>query len=196
MGASSDLTGLFSIMLFLLIGMTPFLTMRLFAEEYKTRTDQMLFTSPTGIWAIVIGKFLAAISVFFIALSFTAVWVVVTIKFGVLEIPALIGNFIAIVCVAGAFISVGIFVSSLTENQITAAVGTSGLFVALFALNSIAANTMSPTLAKSLSWVSLFNRHQSFILGIFSPSDLLYYISFTGVMLFMTARAIEARRYG
>jgi ABC-2 type transport system permease protein len=169
--------------------------MRLFAEEYKMRTDQMLFTSPTGIWAIVAGKFLAALSVFLTALSFTAVWVIVTIKFGVLEIPSLIGNYTAIICVAGAFISIGVFISSLTENQITAAVGTSGLFLSLFALNSIAANTMSPTLTKAISWISLFNRYQSFILGIFSPSDLLYYISFTGVMLFMTTRAIEARRY-
>ncbi|WP_130863387.1 ABC transporter permease [Bacilliculturomica massiliensis] len=195
LGASSQISNLFSIMLFLLILITPFLTMRLFSEEYKLRTDQLLLTSPTDVWEIVLGKFLAAFCVFALALALTLVWVIVIGLFGVLSPGAVAGNYAAILCAAAAFISVGMLVSSLTENQIIAAVGTLAVFLGLFALSAAAESSLSPVMGTVLSWFSLFARHQRFLLGIFSLSDILYYISFTGVMLFLTSRVLEKKRW-
>jgi ABC-2 type transport system permease protein len=195
LGSSSDISGLFSIMLFLLILMIPFLTMRLFSEEYKLHTDQLLFTVPTDVWEIVLGKFLAACSVLLCALAFTLIWIILIGIFGVLEPGIVLGNYAAILCAAAAFISMGMLISSLTENQIIAALGTLGLFLVLFVLNTISKTSLSPGLHVVLSWFSLFSRHQSFLLGIFSLADIFYYISFTGIMLFLTSRVLEKKRW-
>ena len=195
LGSSSDISGLFSIMLFLLILLIPFLTMRLFSEEYKLHTDQLLFTVPTDVWEIVLGKFLAACSVLLCALAFTLIWIILIGIFGVLEPGIVLGNYGAILCAAAAFISIGMLISSLTENQIIAALGTLGLFLALFVLNTISKTSLSPGLHVVLSWFSLFSRHQNFLLGIFSLADIFYYISFAGIMLFLTSRVLEKKRW-
>lgn len=195
LGASSQISNLFSIMLFLLILLTPFLTMRLFSEEYKLHTDQLLLTAPTDIWEIVAGKFLAAFCVLLAGLALTLVWLVVIALFGVLSPGIIIGSYTAMICAAAAFVSIGIFISSLTENQIIAAVGTFAVLLLLFVLSAVADASLSPVLSTVLSWVSLFSRYQRFLLGIFSPADAFYYVSFTGVMLFLTTRVLEKKRW-
>lgn len=195
LGSSSDITGLFSTMLFLLILLIPLVTMRIFSEEYKLGTDQLLLTVPTDIWEIVLGKFMAALSVLTCALAFTLVWVAVIGIYGVVETGVVLGNYVAIICVSAAFISIGILISSLTENQIIAAIGTLGLFLALFVINTISINSLSTGISGILYWFSLFRRYQGFILGIFSFADIFYYISFTGIMLFLTTRVLEKKRW-
>lgn len=195
LGATSQISNLFSIMLFLLMLITPFLTMRLFAEEYKLGTDQLLLTSPAGVWEIVIGKFFSALSVVLIAMAFTLVWIFVISIFGTLSIGITLGNYVAIICAAAAFISIGLLISSLTENQIIAAVGTFAAFLLMFVLSALAESSLSPILGYVFSWFSLFARYQRFLLGIFSFTDIFYYVSFTGVMLFLTSQVLERKRW-
>lgn len=194
-GSSSDITGLFSIMLILLIILIPFVTMRTFSEEYKLRTDQLLLTVPTDIWRIVLGKFMAVLSVLICALAFTLLWVVIISKYGVIEAGVVLGNYVAIMCASAAFVSIGMMISSLTENQIIAAIGTLGLFIALFVINTITMNSLSKNFSGVFFWFSLFSRYQGFILGIFSFADIFYYMSFTVVMLFLTTRILEKKRW-
>lgn len=194
-GSSSDITGLFSIMLILLIILIPFVTMRTFSEEYKLRTDQLLLTVPTDIWRIVLGKFMAVLSVLICALAFTLLWVVIISKYGVIEAGVVLGNYVAIMCASAAFVSIGMMISSLTENQIIAAIGTLGLFIALFVTNTITMNSLSKNFSGVFFWFSLFSRYQGFILGIFSFADIFYYMSFTVVMLFLTTRILEKKRW-
>jgi ABC-2 type transport system permease protein len=195
LGSSSDVTGLFSTMLFLLIVLIPFLTMRLFSEEYKLRTDQLLLTVPTDLWEIVLGKFLAVLSVIVVSLAFTLMWVVVIYIYGVVETGVILGNYVAIICISAAFISVGMLISSLTENQIIASIGTLGLLLALFVVNTITMKSAITGLTSIVSWFSLFRRYQGFILGVFSIADIFYYISFTGTVLFLTTRILERKRW-
>jgi ABC-2 type transport system permease protein len=99
----------------------PLLTMRLFSEEKKQNTDQLLLTSPVSITAIVCGKFLAALAVYCGTLAFTALYTVVIVLYGDLQTWETVGSYIGFVFLGASYISVGIFVSTVTENQLTAA---------------------------------------------------------------------------
>lgn len=195
LGSTSDITGLFSTMLLLLIFLIPFLTMRLFSEEYKLRTDQLLLTVPTDLWEIILGKFLAVLSVIIVALLFTMIWIFVLYIYGVVETAIILGNYIAIICISATFISIGMLISSFTENQLIASIGTLGLLLAFFVTSTVSMKAAPTSLSNIISWFSLFKRYQGFLLGVFSFSDIFYYISFTGIVLFLTTRTLEKKRW-
>ncbi|MDP4152675.1 MAG: ABC transporter permease, partial [Bacillota bacterium] len=115
----TSMTDLFQfIMAWVLMIMAPILTMKLMSEEKKLKTDQLLLTSPVSIPGIVIGKFLSALVFFLIALSSTLLYVLVTFIYGKPDVGLLIGNYLAIIFLASSFLAIGIFISSLTENQL------------------------------------------------------------------------------
>ncbi|MCI8342152.1 MAG: ABC transporter permease [Firmicutes bacterium] len=122
------------IMMFLILG--PMLTMRLLADEMRQKTDQMLLTSPVSVAGIVLGKYFAALTVFAIALAVTAVFPVTLSFFGNVAVAQILGSYLGFLLLGGAFIAVGLWISSLTDNQIVAAVAT---FVAIFLLLMIEA---------------------------------------------------------
>ena len=117
------------IMMFLILG--PMLTMRLLTEETRHKTDQLLLTSPVSISGIVLGKYLAAITVFLIALLITSIFPVILSVYGTIATAQIIGSYLGFFLLGSAFIAIGLWISSLTDNQIVAAVGT---FVAIFLL--------------------------------------------------------------
>lgn len=188
--ASSDLKPIFSTILFVMIFLIPLLTMRLFPEEYKQHTDQLLFTT-TKKSPIVIGKFLATLLVFLIALMGTLIWVLIIIKFSTLDYSTFIGNFFAVFCVASSFISVGLFASSQTDNQIIAGVLSFSFFLGFYFLDVASASLSMLWLQAITGWLSLFNRFTDFTLGLFALDDIFYYLSFTIIFLFLTVRVLE-----
>ncbi len=193
--ATSDLSSLFSQMLTVLCFIVPLLTMRLFSEELKLKTDQLLFTSPVGVWSIVLGKFFAAMSVFIIALVCTAPWSIIVTMFGTPQTASIVGNYVAVICATGCFIAIGLFISSLTESQVIAAIGG---FAALYSIQilNIVANAINVSWVKTIvGWFSIFTRYSSFTRGIFSLADIVYYLSFAGVFLFLTTRVLEKKRW-
>ena len=117
------------IMIFLILG--PMLTMRLLSEETRHKTDQLLLTSPISVPGIVVGKFFAATSVFLISLLITVIFPVILSFFGTIAVAQIIGSYIGLFLLGSTFIAVGLWVSSLTDNQIVAAVGT---FASIFLL--------------------------------------------------------------
>lgn len=193
--ASSDITYVFSFMLTMMIFLIPILTMRTFSEDYKQKTDQLLLTSPVRLTGIVLGKFFAAMIVFLITLVFTLLFVVVVAMFGNVSTASVVGNYVAIVAVACAFISIGVFISSLTQNQLISCIATLGAFLALY-LFDYSYSIVNSTFAKNLIyWLSLFRRYDSFTNGIFSFSNLLYYLSVAGIFVFLTVRVLEKKRW-
>ena len=124
MSNKSNVSGFFQIMIFGYIVIVPLLTMRSFADERKSRTEQLLLTAPVSIWSMVFGKFLASFLMFGGAVVFTSLYALVLIPYAKLQLAILIGNMLALLFVGAVFIAVGLFVSSLTENQLAAAVGT------------------------------------------------------------------------
>ena len=124
LSASNDVSTYFTVLLFILMVALPVLTMKLFAEERKMRTEQLLLTAPVSIGGIVAAKFFAAFTVFFGANLLCSLAYVTLFIYSDPEAGIIAGNIIAITLVGAAFIAVGIFVSALTENQLAAAIGT------------------------------------------------------------------------
>ena len=191
----SDLTSLFSNMLFMLLFIIPLLTMRSLSEESKQQTDQLLLTSPVNIWEIVVGKFFAAMCVFLIALFGTLVWPLIVTMYGNPAAYTIIGNYVAVIFATMTFISVGIFISSLTKSQIVSAIISYCAFLAIYFLQSVAQIVDQPLVQNVLNFFSIFTRYQNIMLGLFSLADIVYYISFTVVFLFLTTRVIEKKRW-
>ena len=173
----------------------PVLTMQLLSEEKTKKTDQLLLTSPIGVWDIVIGKFLAAYSVFFIGCLITLIYPVIFSVIGSPIISETIGQYIGFMLIWGTFIAVGLFISSCTESQVVSAILT---FVALFFLYQIdswSASISNELVRKIVSWFSIMSRYTDFQSGLLNLPNVVYYLSFIFVFLFLTKRNIENRRY-
>ena len=192
---SSSLSYVFAEMTFVLCFTIPLVTMRLLSEEKKQKTDQMLLTAPIKTSDIVLGKFFAAYIVFFIALLCTLTWPLIVTMFGTPSFGEIFGNYFAMLLVIGALISIGLLVSSLTENQIIAAIMSFILLIATYYFGDIASAVDSPVISSVLNWLSIFSRFQNFTNGIFSLADIVYYISIMVIFLFLTTRVIEKRRW-
>ena len=122
-GMTTDMSYVFSGVFTIMMILLPLLTMRLFSEEKKQKTDQCLLTAPVGLMGIVMGKFLAALTVFAVAMAVYIPYILVLVKLGGgIAWASVIGNMVGLLLLGAAFISIGIFISSLTELQIVAAI--------------------------------------------------------------------------
>lgn len=191
----NSISSVYTVTLYILIVIVPVLTMRTFSEDYKQKTDQLLLTAPVKASGIVLGKFLAAYTVYFIALLFTIIYVIIVSAVGDVNMPSIIGNYIALLGVATVYISIGIFVSSLTENQLVACIATLGIFIALFILDYAYGLVNVGWIKTVLYWLSIFRRYNTFFLGVFSVADFFYYLSISAVFIFLTVRVLEKKRW-
>ena len=141
------------------------------------------------------GKFLSCVTFFGFAMIFTLPYVVICAGNGNVVPGIIIGHYIATVLVACAFISIGMLISSLTENQVIAAFASFGVVIALILLNNLAATTDNVTLSVVINWLSFYARYTPFSGGLFSVVSIVYYISITGIFLFLTTRVLEQKRW-
>ena len=193
---SADMTGFFTFMLIFSAVVLPLLTMKSFSEERKIKTEQLLLTAPVSLTGMVLGKFLAAMTVFAGVAIFTSLYALVLIPYASLKVALLFGNLISILLVGMTFITIGLFVSAMTENQLAAAVGTIAIILAFLGISLL--NALLPSaywLRYVFNCLSLFSRYQNFVNGIFDISALLYYISVSGIFLYLTVRIYDRRRY-
>ena len=135
---NSSLTYVYRILFMITCFIIPILTMRLISEDKKQKTYQILLTSPVKLSSIVLGKFISALAVFFIAISMTLVYALVISFFTMPDWPVVIGSFIGILMLGSALISIGMFLSSLTEHQIIAAISTLGVSLFILFTDSVA----------------------------------------------------------
>jgi ABC-2 type transport system permease protein len=192
---SCDLDNIFTFIVTMCVFLIPILTMRTFSEDYKQKTDQLLFTAPVRLTGIVLGKFFAALVVFALGILITLVYMVIVATWGSLEFATVLGNYIAILATAMAFISIGVFISSLTQNQLVACIETVATFLGLY-LMDYSYSMMNATWAKNLIYYfSMFRRYEDFAQGIFSFADLFFYLSVAGVFVFLTVRMLERKRW-
>lgn len=192
---SSDMSSLFSSLTFIYIIIIPILTMKIFSEERKQKTDQALLTAPVSITGIVMGKFLSALSVFAIGLSSTALFALIMATVAHVEGFVVLGNIVGMLLIGSALISIGIFISSLTENQVIAAVGSLAIILLLYLIGGITSFFQVDFVQKIVDFVSFLNRYNNFSMGIFNISDAVYYLSIAAVFLFLTTRVLEKRRW-
>ena len=192
---SNALGTVYMVILYLLMVIVPILTMRTFSEDYKQRTDQLLLTSPVKASGIVMGKFLAAYTVYVIALVFTVLYVLIVAAVGDVNMASIFGNYIALLGVATVYIAIGCFISSLTENQLVSAIATLGVFAAVFILDMAYDLVNVDWIKTILYWVSIFRRYNTFYMGVFSIADFFYYLSISAVFVFLTVRVLEKKRW-
>ncbi|MDR1902307.1 MAG: ABC transporter permease [Treponema sp.] len=245
---SPQYTNFLGTFLFIFLLAIPLLTMRLFSEEKKQKTDQLLLTSPISVTEIVLGKFLAALALYLISLAVTIIYPIFIAVFGSLAVWEVVGSYLGFIFLGACYISIGLFISAGTENQFIAAmvcfftlllllfidpliaVVPSGLTAGLVFAGVLAAavglflylNTRNVIITAGitalgaiviavlylvkrevffgfimnfLSWFSLNKRYGNFSMGILELESLIYYISFSGLFIFLTVRLIEKRRW-
>ncbi len=193
---SADVTSFFTFMLVLSGVVLPLLTMKSFSEERKVKTEQLLLTSPVSIIGIVIGKFLAAYTVFAACMVLNSLYFLILLNYASLKFAVLIGNLIAILLVGMAFISIGLFVSALTENQLSAAIGTIGIILAFLLVGLLGMLVPANYNIRFIfSFISIFSRFQAFTAGYFDIAALIYYLSVSFIFLYLTVRIYDRRRY-
>ena len=192
---TSDVSGYFQLMIFGYIVIIPLLTMRSFAEERRTRTEQLLMTSPVTIPAMVFAKFLAAFTMFAGTVLLSCVYYLPLFGYGEPNVGRAVGCLIAMLLLGMCFIAVGIFVSTLTESTVTASIGTMTILL-VFVVAAIFNNLIDSYVIRSvLSWISVYSRYVNFTYGIFDIAAAVYYVSITAVFLFLAVRVYERRRY-
>ncbi len=181
-------------MTIVLVLTVPLITMRMFAEERKMRTDELLFTSPVGIGEIVMGKFAAAFVFLAIMLGLTLVYPAILFAYGNPEFGPVLSGYLGLLLLATCFIAVGLFTSSLTENQIVAAVS---CFVVLlmFYLININSMSMSGVTRDVLDYLSLIGHFGDFVKGIVDTKAVVYYATFVASGLFLTGISLESRKW-
>jgi ABC-2 type transport system permease protein len=183
----------------------PVLTMRTFAEERKSKTDQLLLTAPVKVTDIVLGKFLAAASVLLVAVVATMFYVVVLKCYGEPVFSEIFIGYLGLFLMGTFFISIGLFLSSLTQSQVIAAVSTLGIIFFLWFSSSINLQ-FSAMLTGALSWrgialdwlvdfLAINNRFADFTLGVLNFVPVFYFVSLTALFLLLTVRVIEKRRW-
>jgi ABC-2 type transport system permease protein len=185
-------------MLFLMMFLTPIITMRVFSEEFKQKTDQLLFTSPVKLTGIVFGKYLSSLMIFVFLLVLSLFWPLTISIFGQNNIPEVLGNYLGILAIGSAYIAMGVFISSLTEHQVVAAVGSLGLFISFFFLDNLALifpNAALPAFVlDAIRFTSLYGRYQSISAGILAFDSIVYFLSITALFVFLTVRSLDKRR--
>lgn len=197
----------------------PILTMKSFSEERKNGTEILLFTSPSSTAQIVLGKYLAAFSLFLVMTATTLIHVLLTIMLGGRVDAVLFGTYVAFILSGAIYIAIGVFVSSLTENQIIAAIVSVVIFVSFQLLSMIASmlgtmvtgaiqsldrfnwvsaqteQAIGSAVTSGINWINPATRLSSFSMGIFQVTPLVFLISFTALFIYLTAQVLEKRRW-
>ena len=207
--SSYSTTTYFTIMMFAMGILIPLLTMRLFAEERKLRTEQLLLTAPVTITGMVMGKFLAALTVFggsllVSCINFIPIYTTAAAERGNQTYEfyhigpvtgQLIGNLVGLLLIGAAFIALGAFISALTENQLAAAVITISVIALMLGLGLVNSLIDIYWIRAVLSWISIYSRFGNFQNGLFDYAAILYYASICFVFVFLTVRVYEKRRW-
>ncbi len=193
---STDLSYAFSSAFVIMMILLPLLTMRLMSEEKKQRTDQCLLTAPVSLGGIVAGKFFAAVCVFLCAMAIYVPYVIVLYTIaGSVEWAAIIGTMIALLLLGASFISIGIFVSSLTESQVVAAILSFAIIMFFYMLDMLAGMVSNETVSNIMVSLGFYSRYNEFTTGIFDLSSVIYFLSTIFVFNFLTVRVLEKRRW-
>ena len=195
-GDDSSVGTYFMIVMFIFIILVPLLTMKSFSEERKMRTEQLLLTSPISLMGMVFAKFLAAFTMFAGTFILGALMMFPTLyMYGEPNTAVLISSTIGILLIGAAFIAIGLFVSSLTENQLVAAVGTMGILIFLLLVGLLTSYIDVYAVRVVIDWISIYSRFGNFSYGILDPATLVYYFSICFVFMFLTVRIYEKRRW-
>ncbi len=179
--------------LFMLI-MLSMLTMRIFSEEKKSGTIELLLTYPVRDSEVILGKFAGCMGIFSIMVFLTVPCFILIEMFGEPEMGVVLSGYVGLFLMGAAFISLGIFASSVTENQIVAAV-VSFCFLLIFFMMGYSAGFASETIGGILKYLSFTPHLDNFAKGVLDTEDIMYYLLFTLFCIFLNMRSLESKRW-
>jgi ABC-2 type transport system permease protein len=186
---------LFASMRLVLLIILPILTMRLFAEERKLRTFEFLMTSPIGINEIVAGKFVSVLLIYLGLLGLTWLAPTVLMLFSDFDWNPVLTGYLGMALLGALFLSVGVFASALTENQIVAAFVSFGILLTIWLISGFGALLGDTTAGHVISYISFMEHYDRLVRGLIDTSDLVYFGSGLILMLFLTHRVVESARW-
>ena len=188
--------GVVSVMSTIAIFATPFITMRLLSEDRRQKVDQVLLTSPVSLWGLVFGKFFATLAIFMMGYSMTIVFQIIIVFQNVtINWLVYIANILGIALMGSALIALGIFISSMTENQLVAAVVSFTVSFLIYMLDNFASMINNNIITKVVGWVSFVGRYNTFVEGVIDYSNAIFFLGFAAIFIFLTVRVLEKRRY-
>ncbi len=187
--------GVVNFMSTVVIFATPFITMRLISEDRRQKVDQVLLTAPVTVTGIVMGKFLAAMALYALGLVALAIYPFIISFYTTIDWLLYLYSIIGILCLGAVMISIGMFISSLTESPVVSAAITFAVFLAVMLLGSYASSANSAVLTVINSAISFIERFYSFTTGVCDLADLIYMLSISALFVFLTVRSVEKRRW-
>jgi ABC-2 type transport system permease protein len=190
----ASLRGLISNVSVLFLFVVPMISMRLLAEEQRTGTIELLLTNPVQEWQIVVGKFAASILLVAVMVGLTLLYPLFLFIFGNPDRGPIVAGYLGVLLQAGAFLAVGLWASSLTENQIVAAV-LAFIFLLVLWLSDNLGQSLGGTLGTIVSYTSVINHFQDFPQGVINTKDVIYYLTMIVAGLVLSTLSLQARRY-
>ncbi|MCQ2404428.1 MAG: ABC transporter permease [Clostridia bacterium] len=174
----------------------PILTMRLFSEEKRQKTDQALFTAPVSLTGIVMGKFFAAFLVFLIGISITLVFAVVIAFMTNPGWLSVFGNYIGLMLYGGMLVAAGLFFSCLTESQLIAALCTFAFELVLSSVNYLTTVFADNKFVETVvNFLSVSDRYSHFTAGAIHYGDIVFFLSMTALFIFLAVRVLDRKRW-
>lgn len=193
---SSEMLGIFLVMIYLLILIIPAITMHLFAEERKSGTIELLMTYPIQDWEVVLGKFFSGFLLFIGMLLLTFHFPLFLIMWGNPDPGAIAAGYLGLLLLGGTFLSVGLLATSLTNSPNVAFMIGAGILFAFFLLGRLViVITGTGPVADFLSYVSIIEHFRNFTMGIINSKDIVFFLSVIFFMLFASIRVVEIRRW-
>jgi len=172
----------------------PMITMRTYSEEKRSGTIELLLTSPVTDFQIIMGKFLGAMALYVCMLAVTLIHIGLLFVYGHPEWKPIVTTYIGLLLFGGYFISLGLFISSLTKNQIVAGMVTFAVFLLLWIITWIGSFS-GPTVDKITQYVSILDHLDDFGKGVLDTTHIIYYLSFISFGLFLTAKSVDSERW-
>lgn len=192
---TSSLSYVFGNMFIIILFIIPIITMKSFSEEKRQRTDQALLTSPTSLFEIVMGKFLGAFILFAICSLIFVVYALVISFFTSPDWAVVLCTVLGLLLLGSALIAIDIFISVLTESMIIAAVAGMGVGLLIYMLSNLSSNITVDWIAAIVKKIDFLTYYTNFTYGMLNLTDIIFFLSVTGLFLFFTARVLEKRRW-
>ena len=193
-GREASLRGLVQNVSVLYLFIVPAISMRLLAEEQRTGTVELLLTNPVQEWEIVTGKFLASVMLVLVMLGLTLLFPLFLFIYGNPDRGPIIAGYVGIFLQAAAFLSIGLWASSLTQNQIVAAIVSFALLLILW-LSENLGQFLGGTIGSIISYTSVITHFQSFPQGVIQSNDVIYYLSLVLAGIVLSTLSLQSRRY-
>ncbi|MBU6374896.1 MAG: ABC transporter permease subunit [Bdellovibrionales bacterium] len=190
-GVVSQLYGNMNVILLFLV---PFITMRLFAEEKKNNTIQLLLTAPVTTTEIILGKFLSSMLLVLVMLGFTLIYPIILFLTGNPDLGPIFTSYLGTILLVGCYLAFGLLFSAMTENQIVAGALTFAFSLFLWVINW-ASQLVGSTWGEILNYLSIIRHYENFSRGVINSADIIFYFSIIGLGVFLTHRVLDSLRW-